>query len=1513
MNTLSTDLLPGTGSLIVELIERLSAGECFDNPKLTEIADRNFRGSRAKGTYTPRDAYDALETAVNRLLLEGKARELMQMSAEEALTNHLRPLTKQLPRQTDRTNEQIELQQFSTPPALAYLAARVLDPQATDIVLEPSAGTASLALWPRAIGARVICNEINPRRRALLIEELGFETFGVDAEILDDLLPAEVQPTAILMNPPFSATGGRVVQHRSLYGARHIETSLRRLREGGRLVSIVGEGMSFHRPSFTEWWQRIAREYNVRANFHLNGKEYGKYGTTFDLQILVIDKTGATPGDNWQAQLNNICWGEAENLEDAEQELRQIAARATLPADDAEDDAAIETIFVRYEPTKLRGGRPHPAEIVESSSMAAVLPPDITYRPHLAPQIITEGRLSTIQLERVIYAGQRHEQRLDDGSRAGFYVGDGTGLGKGRILAGIIADNWNQGRQRALWLSVNNDLLDSTRRDLTDLGLKRIPLARINDFSAAGEITLPRGVIFSSYSSLIAEAKSGAKRIDQIQRWLGAEGVIIFDEAHRAKNALAGGRGEPTLTGQAVIDLQDPARNPDYRVVYSSATGATDVRNMAYMTRLGLWGKGTSFPAGFQEFMQEIESGGVGAMEMVSRDLKALGMYLSGSISFGLCPLSGKAVEYRERIHRLTDEQRDMYNRAAAAWQVVLRDIDAALEVTNGGSRARATALTKFWGDHQRFFRQVICAFKVPAVIAETEAALSEGKSVVISLVGTGEARTREQVARTTAAGGMLEDLDFSPREVIAAMIERGFPTTLYQDATDPITGKTIQVPVKDGQGNIVQSKQAIQMRQQLIDGLSALELPENPLDQLVNHFGERCVAELTGRTRRLIRDPRTGRVEYKKRAPEGVAMDRTNVHEMEQFQQGRKHIAIISDAASTGISLHASNRAANKQRRVHITLELGWSADKQMQTFGRTHRSDQAVPPEYVLLSTELGGEKRFSSTIARRLGSLGALTKGDRGAADNGDLAKYNFETEEGRAALSLTLRRIMSGESVPGLENPQQTLRDIGLLVRNREGGEGIRKEDEYNVPRFLNRVLALGVDDQNALFDYYADLFDQTVRYAKANGTFDEGVTDIKALAIRLAKAPRVVHTDQITGAQTTHYTLELDQPTQAVSFADADYTRQRRGGAFLQHRKKEHFILAIESGRHTDPNTGASFRTFAMWRPEAPRTDYINEAELTKLYQAVTPEQARDWWMRKYATIPPIETLETHIIGGAIIPLWQRLKTDREARLRVVRVSTDEGQRIVGIQIPPDRVFAVLRSLGLTRRLVEPTQIYNAVLNEGEEMTLAANLKLKQGNLHGEQVIELHVTDPNKFAQLRELGLINEQIQWKQRFFIPSDESLGVEILAELLKTYPVIVTEDEAEDTQAQSIDEIQMMPEANPINVIDLEQWIIAAGEVDARTEQKAEASQDESPTVGTASVQSSLLQEPDTEAGKDTRKVREQKSLFSEPLSTDEPTAQASKRKPKGWSYQAQLAFNFSDNEPRPGESLGAASQAA
>ena len=99
---------------------------------------------------------------------------------------------------------------------------------------------------------------------------------------------------------------------------------------------------------------------------------------------------------------------------------------------------------------------------------------------------------------------------------------------------------------------------------------------------------------------------------------------------------------------------------------------------MCYMTRLGLWGPGTSFPEGFPEFMSEIEAGGLGALEMVTRSMKAFGMSHASTLSYGKDPDSGLAVEYAEVFHELTTQQREIYNNAAAAWQVVLQNIETA-------------------------------------------------------------------------------------------------------------------------------------------------------------------------------------------------------------------------------------------------------------------------------------------------------------------------------------------------------------------------------------------------------------------------------------------------------------------------------------------------------------------------------------------------------------------------------------------------------------------------------------------------------------------------------------------------------------------------------------------------------------------------------------------------------------------------------------------------------------------
>jgi tRNA G10 N-methylase Trm11 len=195
----------GLHALVDELGKRLTLGESFDNRQPRELSNQFLGGTRGQGVWMPRDAYDALEVAVNKVLFETMAAELMGNDAEALC--RLRAFVSRLPTQSDHTHEQNELQQFSTPPTLAFIAATLLDVKSGDTVLEPSAGAGSLAIWARARAARVVCNEIHPQRRELLQSILGFEIFAVDAEIIDDVLPREILSDAVLMNPPFTATG----------------------------------------------------------------------------------------------------------------------------------------------------------------------------------------------------------------------------------------------------------------------------------------------------------------------------------------------------------------------------------------------------------------------------------------------------------------------------------------------------------------------------------------------------------------------------------------------------------------------------------------------------------------------------------------------------------------------------------------------------------------------------------------------------------------------------------------------------------------------------------------------------------------------------------------------------------------------------------------------------------------------------------------------------------------------------------------------------------------------------------------------------------------------------------------------------------------------------------------------------------------------------------------------------------------------------------------------------------
>ena len=146
-----------------------------------------------------------------------------------------------------------------------------------------------------------------------------------------------------------------------------------------------------------------------------------------------------------------------------------------------------------------------------------------------------------------------------------------------------------------------------------------------------------------------------------------------------------------------------------------------------------------------------------------------------------------------------------------------------------------------------------------------------------------------------------------------------------------------------------------------LIDRVRAQDLPQFPLDDLILSLGGHGkVAEITGRKCRLGYDRDGNPVEISRAKTLGVSQKRVNIEEMRAFQAGGKLVAIISDAGSTGISLHADRRAKNQRRRVHMTLEIPYNSSSFVQQLGRSHRSNQVsgvrfscvclLPPRQVL-----------------------------------------------------------------------------------------------------------------------------------------------------------------------------------------------------------------------------------------------------------------------------------------------------------------------------------------------------------------------------------------------------------------------------------------------------------------------------------------------------------------------------------------------------------------------------------
>ncbi|XP_067163279.1 protein strawberry notch homolog 1 isoform X2 [Apteryx mantelli] len=1088
------------------------------------------------------------------------------------------------------------------------------------------------------------------------------------------------------------------------------------------------------------------------------------------------------------------------------------------PEEEDEEEMGHAETYAEYMPIKLKIGLRHPDPVVETSSLSSVTPPDVWYQTSISEETIDNGWLSALQLEAITYAAQQHETFLPNGDRAGFLIGDGAGVGKGRTIAGIIYENYLLGRKRAVWFSVSNDLKYDAERDLRDIGAKNILVHSLNKFkygkiSSKHNGSVKKGVIFATYSSLIGESQSGGKyktRLKQLLHWCGEDfdGVIVFDECHKAKNLCPVGSSKPTKTGLAVLELQN--KLPKARVVYASATGASEPRNMAYMNRLGIWGEGTPFRE-FSDFIQAVERRGVGAMEIVAMDMKLRGMYIARQLSF-----SGVTFKIDEVL--LSQDYVKMYNKSVKLWVSARERFQQAADLIDAEQRMKKSMWGQFWSAHQRFFKYLCIASKVKRVVQLAREEIKNGKCVVIGLQSTGEARTLEALEE---GGGELNDFVSTAKGVFQSLIEKHFPApdrkklfsllgidltaqsnnnsprdspckenkikkrkgeeitreakkarktgglagsssdesesesdasdneesdnesskflssgddddfnpfrdeSSEDDEDDPwlirkdhkknkekkkkksidpdsiqsallasglgskrpscftstvgtTTSSTNTSANSNTNSSFVTSQDAVeraqQMKKELLDKLEKLaeDLPPNTLDELIDELGgPENVAEMTGRKGRVVSND-DGSISYESRSELDVPVEILNITEKQRFMDGDKNIAIISEAASSGISLQADRRAKNQRRRVHMTLELPWSADRAIQQFGRTHRSNQVTAPEYVFLISELAGEQRFASIVAKRLESLGALTHGDRRATETRDLSRFNFDNKYGRNALEIVMKSIVNLDSpmvspppdFPGdfFKDVRQGLIGVGLInVEDRSGILTLDK-DYNNIGKFLNRILGMEVHQQNALFQYFSDTLNAVIQNAKKNGRYDMGILDLGSgdEKVRKADVKKFLTPGYSTSGHVELYTISVER---GMSWEEATKIWAEQTGP------DDGFYLSLQVPSEDalphwleQYNSSADTCTHAYWRGNCKKAGLGLVCEVG------------------------LRCRTYYVLCGSVLSVWTKVEgvlasvSGTNVKMQIVRLRTEDGQRIVGLIIPANCVSPLVNLL-----------------------------------------------------------------------------------------------------------------------------------------------------------------------------------------------------------------------------------------
>lgn len=669
---------------------------------------------------------------------------------------------------------------------------------------------------------------------------------------------------------------------------------------------------------------------------------------------------------------------------------------------------------------------------------------------------------------------------------AGFIIGDQTGIGKGRVVAGMIRYALKKGF-KPIFVTEKPNLYADMWRDMNDIGipdmLGRPPTVLATNanlsmpLDEAGEHRLKTGaprdhdkvleqqigtadMAFTTYTQLQTQGGNSPFRREVLNRVIG-NGVLILDESHNAggqgmKDEDGGGAGEALNRAEFVRDLAAKAR----AVMFSSATYAKrpDVMDLYAKTDMIL---AVDKPAALTA---AIAKGGIPMQQAVAAMLSRAGQYLRRERSFAGIDYGTVDVDVDRETYDQTSHILDAIRRFSAevskAAKAMGQDLKADGKAMSAGQSTGGAGVdsTNFTSVMHNLIEALLLALNAKPGAERAIASLKEGRKPVLTVNFTMGTLLDEYASEAGISDGDPIDLDF--RRLFERYLEKSRVVTIRKPfmAKGEKAEKKILTDAEIGPAGMALWHKAKAM----IEEFDSSKLPASPIDYIRNEIQKAgySVAEITGRNLAIdYSGPRP--VLSKVPAAEKGAKGRTATNRA--FNGGDLDAIILNQAGSTGLSLHAGEKFRDKKPRRMIIVQASSNIDTHMQMLGRVNRTGQVVLPDYEQLAPKIPATIRPAAVLAKKMASLNANTTGARRSAVSADD--------------SIDVLNVVGDQAVMDLMRDEPDLNErlgkpISVTENDTKDDDGKVVVQDDIARRVTGRIPLLPIDEQERV---YAEIF------------------------------------------------------------------------------------------------------------------------------------------------------------------------------------------------------------------------------------------------------------------------------------------------------------------------------------------------------------------------------------------------------------------------------------------------------